>query len=567
VNQGVSLMKREFGICLLALCIGMSSIAPLLFAHEEESVPAEKIRVLGEISFPTTATSPEAQKAFIRGMLLLHLFEYPFAREEFLNAQKIEPDFAMAYWGEAMTYNHPIWDQQDLEAGRAALHKLGVTHAQRIGSTSDLTERGFLQAIEILYGQGSKADRDKNYARAMERLAARFPENHEVQLFYALALFGVQAGVRDIPTYMLCTAIAQSVFTANPLHPGAAHYLIHGVDDPDHAVLGLAAARALARMAPDAGHSLHMTSHIFTALGMWDDVVAANESAVRVQNQMGKEHGLKPRHWGHYNFWLLYGYLQQGRVEQAQSLLKAAFQEVQDENRAPQERMNLDPDGSLTGSVVQMWARYLIETRDWTGDIAQWNFKMGDAFDPNLNFTFIQGMRAAYAGQAALAGQYLLQFRQLQSELKSELDAQQESAPTDQLYLKRLEVLEKELLAGIDIARGDYSAAVRNAGEASRSEGEMPFSFGPPFVDLPAAELHAELLFKARKYDEAAAAFETELKRARLRARSLLGLARTRDRMGQEAEASYSLEKLRGIWSQADAAVREKLNAPDDAAP
>jgi len=560
-------MKREFGICLLALCIGMSSIAPLLFAHEEESVPAEKIRVLGEISFPTTATSPEAQKAFIRGMLLLHLFEYPFAREEFLNAQKIEPDFAMAYWGEAMTYNHPIWDQQNLEAGRAALQKLGVTHAQRMGSTSDLTEKGFLQAIEILYGQGSKADRDKNYARAMERLAARFPENHEVQLFYALALFGVQAGVRDIPTYMLCTAIAQSVFTANPLHPGAAHYLIHGVDDPDHAVLGLAAARALARMAPDAGHSLHMTSHIFTALGMWDDVVVANESAVRVQNQMGKEHGLKPRHWGHYNFWLLYGYLQQGRVEQAQSLLKAAFQEVQDENRAPQERMNLDPDGSLTGSVVQMWARYLIETRDWTGDIAQWNFKMGDAFDPNLNFTFIQGMRAAYAGQAALAGQYLLQFRQLQSELKSELDAQQESAPTDQLYLKRLEVLEKELLAGIDIARGDYSAAVRNAGEASRSEGEMPFSFGPPFVDLPAAELHAELLFKARKYDEAAAAFETELKRARLRARSLLGLARTRHRMGQEAEASYSLEKLRGIWSQADAAVREKLNAPDDAAP
>jgi hypothetical protein len=277
-------------------------------------------RVLGSISFPTTTRVPEAQQAFIEGMLLLHLFEYPFAREQFLRAQQLDTDIAMAYWGEAMTHNHPIWDEQNLPAARAALLKLGPSPAERLARTPVARERGLLTALEQLYGPGTKAERDQAYLRAMEQLAAQYPEDHEVQLFYALSLFGVRAGVRDTPTYMLATAIAQGVFSENPRHPGAAHYLIHGVDDPVHAVLGLRAARALAVMAPDAGHSQHMTSHIFVAVGMWDDVVAANEAAVKVANAMRAERGGAARNWGHYNFWLLYGYLQQGRSERALEL-------------------------------------------------------------------------------------------------------------------------------------------------------------------------------------------------------------------------------------------------------
>jgi hypothetical protein len=265
-------------LCALILVLAAAPLG----AHEEETRVAAPARVLGTISFPTSAKSAEAQQAFIRGMLLLHLFEYPFARDEFLTAQRIEPDFALAYWGEAMTYTHPVWDQQDAEAGRAALRKLAPTPELRLAKAPGAREQAFLGAIEALYGQGSKAERDRAYARAMERMAARFPADHEVQLFHALALLGVYAGVRDVPAYMQVGAIAQAVFCANPQHPGAAHYLIHAVDDPDHAVLGLDAARALARMAPDAGHSLHMTSHIFTALGMWDDMVQANEAAVAV---------------------------------------------------------------------------------------------------------------------------------------------------------------------------------------------------------------------------------------------------------------------------------------------
>jgi hypothetical protein len=532
-----------------------------LSAHEGEDhadeVPESAGRVLGRISFPTTTESPEAQQAFIDGMLLLHLFEYPFARDEFLKAQQLDPEFAMAYWGEAMTFNHPIWDRQDLQAGRAALLKLGPTPEERITRTPAAREQGFLAAIEVLYGAGTKAQRDLAYMRAMEQLAARYPDDHEVQLFYALSLFGVQAGVRDTATYMMCTALAQDVFSENPEHPGAAHYLIHGVDDPVHAVLGLQAARALAVMAPDAGHAQHMTSHIFVALGMWDDVVAANQTAVSVQNRMRQEKGMDSRHWGHYNQWLLYGLLQQGRDGEALELLKAAYGEVQADGKAPVDRMELSPDGTLVGSVVKMWARYIIETRQWNSEVADWSFNSGDAFDPNLNITFIRAMQSAYSGLAARTDQYISQFRKLRYELEEILSRQEEQAPTDLLFLQRLGVMELELQAAREYARGELGQAARIAGEASLLEAEMPFSFGPPYVDLPAAEYQGDLLLGSRKYAEAANAYETQLQRSRQKARALMGLAEALAALGKESEANYTRAKLDRIRSGADEAVKQ----------
>jgi len=557
-------MKTQWlNFFLVILSLSLICLAPAgLIAHEGDDHAAQEQqsggRVLGRISFPTSTDSPAAQQAFIEGMLLLHLFEYPYARDEFLKAQALDPGFVMAYWGEAMTYNHPIWDGQDLQAGRAALLKLGASPAERIPRTSAPREQGFLAALELLYGGGTKSQRDLAYMRAMEQLAARYPDDHEAQLFYALSLFGVEAGVRDTATYMLCTALAQEVFSENPEHPGAAHYLIHGVDDPVHAVLGLRAARALALMAPDAGHSQHMTSHIFTAVGMWDDVVKANEVAVAVQNAMRAEKGMSARHWGHYNFWLLYGYLQQGRFERALELLKAAYGEAQAEGKAPDDPMILDPDRSLVGSVVQMWMRYVIETRAWDSEVASWSFKSGDAFDPNLNISFTRAMQAANAGLAAQVDQYLGQFRRLKIELEGIISLQQEQAPTDLLYLERLVVMEQELLAAVEYTRGESAPAVRYAAEASRLEGEMPFSFGPPFVDLPAAEYLGDLLLGSRKYADAVMAYEIQLGRSRQKSRSLLGLARAQGQLGNEVEARYAREKLDRIWSSADEAVKKQ---------
>ncbi len=560
---------HSFFIPALLLLLTLPASA-VVSAHEGEDHAAEDQpqitgRVLGRISFPTTSESAEAQQAFIDGMLLLHLFEYPQARDEFIRAQQLDPDFSMAYWGEAMTWNHPLWDEQNQAAGRAALMKLADTPEARITSTKVAREQGFLAAIELLYGPGTKAQRDLAYMRAMEQLAARYPDDHEVQLFYALSLFGVSAGVRDVPTYMMCTALAQDVFSENPEHPGAAHYLIHGVDDPVHAVLGLAAARALAVMAPDAGHAQHMASHIFTAVGLWDDVVIANEKAVKVQNAMREERGIGSRNWGHYNYWLLYGYLQQGREERALELLKAAYAEARADGKAPAERMILDPDRSLVGSVVQMWARYVIETRGWDSEVAGWTFNNGNAFDPSLNIVFIRAMQAANAGGTEQSARYLERFRNLKNELEDTISRQEEQAPTDLLYLERLAVMEQELLAATEFAKGVNDAAIGFAAEASRLEGEMPYSFGPPFVDLPSAEFLGDLLRESGRYQEALAAYAVQLDRSRQKSRTLLGLLQAQELTGDEASARYTRARLDRIWTNADEAVRalgEESEAP-----
>lgn len=524
---------------------------------EENEVPPR--RVLGELSFPTTAKSEVAQQAFVQGLLLLHLFEYPFARQQFLRAQELEPGFAMAVWGEAMTHNHPIWDEQDREAARLALLKLGDTPQARQDSTPAAREKLLLQALEVLYGDGPKSERDRAYLRMMEGLAARFPEDHELQLFYALAVFGVHAGVRDVESYMLATAISDAVLAENPRHPGAAHYLIHGVDDPVHAILGLRAARLLARMAPDAAHAQHMTSHIFTALGMWDDVVIANEAAVRVRNDMRAEQGREPASYGHSNFWLIYGYLQQGRFEKARELLETAYAQAEAHGKPPDDPLELDPDNSVVGSVVQMWLRYLIETGDWDSEIAAWRFSLGDAFDPNLNFNFAQAMRSAHASLPSKAQEQLAQFERLKRELSGLIRRQSEPAPTDLMYLDRLDIMEQQILAMIEAAKGEYERAAALAGAASQMEGELPRAFGPPYIDYPSAQLLGDMLAAAGDYRPAVEAYEVELDRNRQRSAALRGLIEAQTALGNDSEANYNRQKLATIWRMADDGVRSGL--------
>jgi len=237
--------------------------------------------------------------------------------------------------------------------------------------------------------------------------------------------------------------------------------------------------------------------------------------------------------------------------------LTAAYSEAKADGKSPENRMELDSDRTLVGSVVQMWARYVIETRGWDSDVASWSFNSGDAFDPNLTISFIRAMQAANSGLVSQVDQYLVQFRTLKLELKVLLSRQEEQSPTDLLYLERLAVLEQEIMAAIEYARGETAQAVRFAQEASRLEGEMPFSFGPPFVDLPSAEYLGELLLGARKYAEAAAAFGLQLERSRQKSWSLLGLARAQAGLGNEAEARFTREKLNRIWAGADEKVKQ----------
>ena len=252
-------------------------MACLALAGGSASLPAQAPK-LGRLSFPNSG-SKTAQPAFIRGVLLLHSFEYEDAAAAFRDAQRADPSFALAYWGEAMTHNHPVWNEQDLDSARAILGRLAPTAEARALKARTARERAWLETGEILYGDGEKPRRDTLYSAALDRLTMSYPDDREARLFYALSLMGLSQAVRNIPAYMRAGAIAQDVFLANPEHPGAAHYIIHAFDDAQHAPLGLRAARAYSKIAPGADHAQHMTSHIFLGLGMWEETVAANEVA------------------------------------------------------------------------------------------------------------------------------------------------------------------------------------------------------------------------------------------------------------------------------------------------
>ncbi|HEX3122932.1 MAG TPA: hypothetical protein VHQ21_06475, partial [Rhodanobacteraceae bacterium] len=306
----------------LLLRLARAAVALVLFAAGVTAQAAmESVEGLGALDFPTSTKSAPAQTAFVRGMLLLHVYEYPRAEKAFQQAEKLDPDLVMAYWGEAMTATHPIWNQDNAAAGRAALAKLGATPEARAAKATTAREKAWLGAVEALFGPGSLAERDKGFLAAMEAIARQWPQDDEAQLFLAQALLGVTRGDRNTANYLRAAEICKAVLARNPQHPGAAHYWIHGMDDPEHAAGALPAARVLAKIAPDAGHAQHMVSHIFIALGMWDDVVAANEHSVALTDAQARAANKPTLGCGHYPEWLQYAYYQQGRLHDAGKLL------------------------------------------------------------------------------------------------------------------------------------------------------------------------------------------------------------------------------------------------------
>lgn len=257
-----------------------------------------------------------ARPHFEKGLLLLHSFEYWDAREAFLEAQQADPKMAMAYWGEAMTYNHPLWSEQDLEYGRAALENMNAD--ADLENLTDV-ETDFIVAVQMLYKpKTAKNDRDQDYMRYMQELYNKYPTNHEIAAFYSLSLLGSVAEGRNDSIYGMGAEVAGKILKENANHPGALHYMIHSYDDPVHAELAIDAANSYAVVAPDASHALHMPSHIYVALGMWDEVVSSNENSYQASVNRMERKALSNDARGYHAFhWLEYGYLQKGRKEDA----------------------------------------------------------------------------------------------------------------------------------------------------------------------------------------------------------------------------------------------------------
>ena len=521
---------------------------------------AETIPGLGTVTFPTSTHSAVAQTDFVRGLLLLHLFEYRDAAKSFVAAEKIDPEFAMAYWGEAMTFDHGVWNQVDVSAGQAALAKFGATPEERARRIADPRELAYMSATEILYNSKSdKRERDTQYATAMEQLSHAYPKDDEAQLFYALALLGKSEGVRDVPTYLKAAEIAKAVFVRNPDHPGAAHYWIHGMDDPQHAAGALEAARALSKIAPDAGHAQHMCSHIFMALGMWDDVVLANVAAMRVVNRQAAAAGKTSRRCGHYNYWLEYGYLEQGRISEAREVVGGCRAEAAESGMAARARGTVDPDDASVGSFAEMRTRYIVDAGGWNSEVVGWNVDLGDAQMPEFNYAFGTGFAAAELGDVAAAQESLATLGRLRRELPALFN--QAGLSADDPDRRVPEIQEAELEAVILSAEGHGDQAIVTMQQAAVNEKGLPYAFGPPSPEKPPDELLGELLLKANKAVQAREAFGASLKRSPKRVESLLGLARAESAMGDKAAAANSYSELLQVWKNADPGYAPKKEA------
>jgi len=491
---------------------------------------------LGRTEFPTSG-SPAAQEHFLRGALLLHSFEYPDAADEFRKAQALEPGFAMAYWGEAMTYNHPLWMEQDRDEARKTLQKLAPTAATRLAKAPTPRERMYLEAVEALYGEGERDARDRAYAEAMRRLHEAFPEDLDAEALYALSLLGTTEGKRDFAVYMKAAALVEEVFARNPQHPGAAHYLIHCYDDPVHAPLGMRAARVYAGIAPAAVHALHMPSHIFFASGMWAEAVSSNEASWAASVARAEKLKLGAAgHSFHALSWLQYAYLQLGRWKDARSTL------------ATGERDTKAGGGGRGGDFSSMRASWIVET----GRCGDGVLPPPEATEPRDRFA--RGLCALAAEDTAGARRELDAMRA--SPGKAE-EAHSHGGSTMTYGGPRggasvPEALGKELEAKLAQARGDRAAAVTLAKEAAAAEDAITFEFGPPVVVKPAHELLGEILLEQGRAAEARAEFETALAHAPGRSLSLLGLARAAAKSGDAAASCEAYAALAKNWARAD---------------
>lgn len=497
-------------------------------------------RNLGHIDFPTSG-SPEAQKHFIQGVLLLHSFEYADSKEEFQAASKLEPGFAMAYWGEALTYTHPIWVEQDANAGRAVLQRLAPTPEARAAKARTQREKEYLHAVELLYGEGDKVARDIAYADAMDRLRQKYPDDLEAASLYAVALMGTCQHERQYPVYMRAAAVAEEVFAKNPQHPGAIHYLIHAYDDPVHAPLGLRAARVYGTVAGSASHAQHMPAHIFFAMGMWDDAIAANIRSIAVADERIQRKGLGPEARNYHSLlWLEYAYLQEGRNEEAHAVLadvtKSGGRGLA-MNRAIYALETGKADENLCrGDLSRSPMLQSVAVLNSCGLVAVRDRRLEDARGALQS---IQKRLGGGAGEGSAASPQAAMPMAMSGHPPST------ESPVDR---KTAEVMMQQLQAELWLADGKTDQALKLLAQTAVEEDALTFEFGPPMPLKPAHELYGEELLAAHRPKEAREEFERALAHAPKRAQSLRGLAKAEAAAGDADASRRSMDDLKTFW-------------------
>src|SRR5271168_95113 len=514
---------------LRILCASLAMALPAAAQHDHPSAEPER---LGHVNFPTSC-NPAVQPDFNRAVAMLHSFWYQKSAETFAAIAKQDPSCGMAQWGIAMSHYRQLWDPPppaDLQAGRAAV---ALANSANVKTQR---ERDYIAAIEVFYKESDKLDhrtRAQSYEKAMEQLQASYPQDPEAQIFYALALRAdAPPGDKTYANQKKASAILEKILAEQPDHPGLAHYIIHCDDYPSLAPLALDAARRYAKIAPDAPHALHMPSHIFTRLGLWQESIDSNlasAAAARKNGLTGDElHALD---------YLVYAYLQSGQDNAARDLLKTL--------PTPQPT---DPSyySALYATAV-IPARLAVERHRWADaaalDLPPSLFPGGRYSSTEADFYFARALGAARAGNAAAARVNLQQM----DALHERLEQNQDKYSSELVDIQRVSVQ-----AWIACAEGKTEEALRQMRAAADREDiteKLPVT---PGVLVPARELLGEMLLAAKQPAAALEAFETSLKFAPGRFNSLVGAIRSASHSGDQKKASKYVAELLANCQHAD---------------
>jgi hypothetical protein len=497
--------------------------------------------------------APGVQASFDRALALLHNFWYARALTQFQEIQTADPECAMAYWGAAMTYNHPLWDgpSRDDEAAAWAYVQKGLT-----ARSQNEREHMYLLAAAALYkdaGAGTKQSRDEAYREQMAAAHAKYPDD-ETKLFYGLSIIGtIREGTKGFEMQGRAIALFESVYAHDKQHPGVLHYLIHAYDDPVHAETGLAAARAYAKAAAAVPHAYHMPSNIFTRLGYWDEAATTNENAWQISNDDVKEAGepgeLRDFHSLNY---LSYNYLQLGRYKDAKKtvdLFAAQYAAITNRKTAP-DSQDLQarhvrgrtifalPDRVLYGYFDTL-ARFIVESESWSDVPAL------PLVAPSSDFVvmklYLEAMAAAKRKDAATA------------KAKAAEMMERARVPGQHPFVQQILTMQaREAAALAALAAGDAAGAVTEIEAAVAIEDSIDSLSQPPYPIIPAHELYGSMLMDMGRPAEARKHFEETLRRTPGRPKAIAGIAQAAEAMEDTATARAQYTRLIEMWKSAD---------------
>jgi tetratricopeptide (TPR) repeat protein len=492
----------------VALCVGLCE---QVGAAEHSHPPPER---LGTVVFETSC-APGVAHDFERSVALLHSFAYAAAEQGFLDVAKADPACAMAHWGAAMAYWHQLWsppDAEDLSRGREE-----IARAQQLSVRSE-RERQFIAAAAAYFHDSEHIAhpvRAKTYVQAMQKAARSNPKDTETQVFYALSLIATAAPEdRTHANQKLAVSILEPIYESHPDHPGVAHYLIHANDSTELAARGLAAARAYSKIAPSAAHALHMPSHIFTRLGLWDDSIASNSAAraaAHSQGDVGEEL--------HAMDYLTYAYLQRGRTNDAQQVV-ASLQGM---------GSLMAKDFKVGYAATAMPIRLSMEEHKW--DTATTLQPLPES-PPNIA-ALVYWARAeakSRSGHPKDADEDIAELRKCQQRLQAAGNA---------YWATQTAVLTQEAVAWQSAANSHLDEAVktlRQAADAEDAVEKLPLTPGPI---VPAREQLADLLLTLNQPQEALKEYQAALVSAPGRRGALTGAVQAADLMGDVQLASH----------------------------